>query len=167
MSTYSEYLKDPKWQKKRLKIFEKAKFQCTSCGDDEKTLHVHHTYYSKGKKPWEYPDASLHALCKDCHKDVEILRTRFNEVMGLVSPLFPSQITGYTLGKFAEDHPQVIFRISNAEEIVGISDYWGIKEDFIYQHLTKNSGNISGKILGGLAVEHGNLKSWLKNWGDD
>lgn len=33
-----------------------------------KQLEVHHTYYEKGLKPWEYPDDSLKTLCWICHK---------------------------------------------------------------------------------------------------
>ncbi len=38
---------------------------------EEKTKHfnhVHHFYYIKGKKVWEYPDKHLITLCDDCHK---------------------------------------------------------------------------------------------------
>jgi 5-methylcytosine-specific restriction endonuclease McrA len=31
--TYSELLKSPKWQKKRLEIMSRDKFTCKKCGD--------------------------------------------------------------------------------------------------------------------------------------
>lgn len=31
-------------------------------------LNVHHKYYVRGKKPWEYDDDALVTLCADCHK---------------------------------------------------------------------------------------------------
>lgn len=65
--TYSEKLKDPRWQKKRLKILERDNFECINCNDKNKTLHVNHLYYLKEKKPWEYPDGILFTLCEDCH----------------------------------------------------------------------------------------------------
>lgn len=55
-SSYYDLFKHPKWQKKRLKILELAGFECERCGAKNKTLHVHHKYYEKGLKPWEYPD---------------------------------------------------------------------------------------------------------------
>ena len=67
MSDYSELLKDPRWQKKRLKIMERDNFTCQKCSDKETTLNVHHKYYDKDKKPWEYQNGSLVTLCKDCH----------------------------------------------------------------------------------------------------
>ncbi len=33
-----------------------------------KGLNIHHTYYIKGHKPWEYEDDALVTLCENCHK---------------------------------------------------------------------------------------------------
>lgn len=68
MSSYTEKLKDPRWQKMRLKVMEYAKFRCQICGAKERTLHVHHSYYAKGKEPWEYPAGSLICVCEVCHE---------------------------------------------------------------------------------------------------
>lgn len=67
MST-KDYL-NPKWQKKRLEILERDNYTCTQCGDNENTLHVHHSHYVKGHKYWEYSESSLTTLCEHCHKD--------------------------------------------------------------------------------------------------
>ena len=67
MSGYSELLKDPRWQKKRLEILDRDGFKCACCGDDKETLHVHHKFYEKGLKPWEYKSPSLVTLCSSCH----------------------------------------------------------------------------------------------------
>lgn len=69
--TYSEKLKDPRWQKKRLKVMGAADFKCQMCGDAEETLHVHHVNYRKGAKPWEYELHELRCFCEVCHKEVE------------------------------------------------------------------------------------------------
>lgn len=66
--SYSEKLKDPRWQKKRLKVFEYAQFRCQICGSKDKTLHVHHSYYTRGKEPWQYPTGSLICVCEKCHE---------------------------------------------------------------------------------------------------
>ena len=73
MKTYSELLKHPKWQKKRLEILDRDGFQCRACWENSKTLHVHHTYYDKDLKPWEYPNNRLLTLCEDCHKLLHVL----------------------------------------------------------------------------------------------
>lgn len=66
--TYSEKLKDPRWQRKRLEILQRDNFCCQSCNDAEKTLHVHHVFYQKGRDPWDYSNCDLITLCDDCHE---------------------------------------------------------------------------------------------------
>ncbi len=70
MSKWSSAYRDSRWQKKRLRIMERDKFSCRSCGTEEEgiTLNVHHIYYEKGKAPWEYDDELLVTWCDDCHK---------------------------------------------------------------------------------------------------
>lgn len=65
---YSDLLKDPRWQKKRLEILQLDHWQCRDCGSKTKTLHVHHLRYKKGAKPWEYNNSSLITLCDQCHE---------------------------------------------------------------------------------------------------
>jgi len=66
--SYAEKLRDPKWQKKRLEVFERDGWRCQSCGDDKTTICVHHTCYHKDKDPWDYPERLLITLCENCHK---------------------------------------------------------------------------------------------------
>jgi hypothetical protein len=68
---YSELLKHPKWQRKRLEIMQRDNFKCCLCLDEETTLNVHHKQYMNGKKPWEYEDDNFMTLCEDCHSLVE------------------------------------------------------------------------------------------------
>lgn len=65
---YLDLLKDPRWQKMRLKIFERDNWKCQYCGSTNKTLHVHHKLYKKGCNPWEYEDTFLITLCEKCHQ---------------------------------------------------------------------------------------------------
>ena len=67
---YKEKLKDPRWQKKRLKIMERDDWQCQCCFDRIKPKIVHHKFYLKDKEPWEYNELSLITLCEDCHKSI-------------------------------------------------------------------------------------------------
>lgn len=64
--SYSEKLKDPRWQKKRLEILSRDNWACFWCGDTQTTLHVHHLIY-EGKNPWDACDDTLMTLCEDCH----------------------------------------------------------------------------------------------------
>ena len=66
---YLEKLKDPRWQKLRLKVFERDEWTCQMCYTDESTLAVHHRYYLKNKEPWEFPLEALVTLCEECHAE--------------------------------------------------------------------------------------------------
>lgn len=81
MSTYAEKLKDPRWQKKRLSVMERDGFKCRDCGDDKKTLHVHHCAYS-GRNPWDADNAILLTLCDNCHKRRQKLEDAMHEMLG-------------------------------------------------------------------------------------
>lgn len=66
--TYSEKLRDPRWQKKRLQILERDNWCCQSCRCDDRNLQVHHLFYSK-RDPWDYPDEAYQTLCDACHRE--------------------------------------------------------------------------------------------------
>lgn len=68
MSKYAEKLRDPRWQRMRLKVMERDGFACQGCGDTRTTLNVHHKQYVRGCDPWEYPTSALETLCENCHK---------------------------------------------------------------------------------------------------
>lgn len=70
MSTYSERLQNPNWQKKRLDILSRDNWSCIECGDGLKndvTLQVHHKEYIFGRAPWEYENENFETLCGNCH----------------------------------------------------------------------------------------------------
>lgn len=63
--SYSDKLKDPRWQRKRLEVMERAEWACQLCGDGSRQLQVHHPRYVKGRDPWDY--GNLICLCSKCH----------------------------------------------------------------------------------------------------
>lgn len=69
--SYSERLKDPKWQRRRLEIMGRDCFTCQKCGAKDKTLSVHHRYYIAARQPWDYPGNILVTLCEKCHQEEE------------------------------------------------------------------------------------------------
>ena len=121
MSSYSDKLKSPKWQKKRLKILERDNFTCRSCKGTESQLHVHHIKYGDGN-PWEVPDIYLITLCDDCHKLehtwresweqslLEILREHgfcYNDIFLLYQNIGADFITPFTLKSYKECNEKV------------------------------------------------------------
>lgn len=99
---YSDLLKHPNWQKKRLEILERAGFKCERCGSGEKTLHVHHRRYQWGKKPWECSNWLLQSLCEECHEDATVvqrkLKDAFNEVLEYCNPAEMWSAIGFLQG---------------------------------------------------------------------
>lgn len=79
--TYGEKLKDPRWQKKRLEIFERDKWMCWRCGDKQSTLHVHHLAYPPNREPWEVPNGFLLTLCEECHKNADYLTNQIGALL--------------------------------------------------------------------------------------
>ncbi len=80
IKSYSDKLKDPRWQRKRLEILNRDEFKCRSCGDTEKMLHVHHLCYEKNKEPWETKNDDLVTLCADCHSAATYLDAVYDKL---------------------------------------------------------------------------------------
>lgn len=120
--TYAEQLKSLKWQKKSLEILERDNFECTNCGDKEKQLHVHHGYYGKNKKAWEYDSDTLTTLCEDCHKNEheynlneELLKSMSKALnKGFDSSFIFNLLHNFSKGKISE------YQIYACEKILGI-----------------------------------------------
>lgn len=73
--TYSDLLKDPRWQKKRLEILSRDEFTCQYCYSTTKTLHVHHGVYEENTLPWDHTPSGMVTLCHDCHEKEEYLKS--------------------------------------------------------------------------------------------
>jgi len=71
MANYTNLLKDPRWQKKRLEIMDRDSFTCTMCGDTKETLNVHHKDYENKKFPWDVSNENLITVCETCHQIIE------------------------------------------------------------------------------------------------
>ena len=56
---------------------QRDNFTCQHCGATDKTLQVHHLWYSTLKKPWEYDNDSYLTLCSSCHE----LETEYNNIL--------------------------------------------------------------------------------------
>lgn len=81
LSPYQNKLRDPRWQKKRLEVFERDRWTCRACDGTDMTLHVHHLYYEKEKDPWDYPIEAFVTLCEECHEEETQLRPQSERVL--------------------------------------------------------------------------------------
>jgi hypothetical protein len=64
---------------------QRDNFTCRECGATDKTLNVHHGYYTGGKNPWEYADETLHTVCEDCHERYEEIKHDLHLEIGKLS----------------------------------------------------------------------------------
>jgi hypothetical protein len=67
MKTYSEKLRDPRWQRRRLEVMQRDNWQCRDCKCSHNNLQVHHVRYSK--EPWDIEADFLLTLCDSCHQN--------------------------------------------------------------------------------------------------
>lgn len=72
--TYSEKLKHPFWQKKRLEILQRDNWCCQLCSDNNTNLQVHHKVYISGREPWDYENEVLITVCQHCHACIEAIK---------------------------------------------------------------------------------------------
>lgn len=98
-NNYSEKLKNPKWQKKRLEVLNLRGFKCELCSCETKELHVHHRFYLKGREVWEYDNDVFQVLCCDCHtkehenknavteKIIEVIPDKYKRLISLLEKL--------------------------------------------------------------------------------
>lgn len=79
--SYRDQLLHPNWQRKRLQALESADFACTCCGDNDRTLHVHHKRYVKGRMAWEYEPHELAVLCAECHEEEHAIQSELRDLL--------------------------------------------------------------------------------------
>lgn len=146
--TYYELLRHPFWQRKRLEILSRAHFKCEECGAKEKTLEVHHTYYERGLKPWEYPDTSLHCLCSDCHRQAQDALTLLHRAMGLIEDVRQIEtIYGFTLGYDAVANPDRPLDVFSPWVSQGLASYFELSYDDVVDVVEAGDGVIDGAKL--------------------
>lgn len=105
--TYSDKLKDPRWQKRRLEILAMRGWACEHCGDTHQTLHVHHGCYFRGFEPWEYDTSVMHVLCEGCHNEAHAWLEHIHSIVGRHS---------------VADLPDLLRSVLNADEILYARD---------------------------------------------
>lgn len=144
--SYWEQLKHPKWQRKRLEVLNAAGFKCSRCGDADDTLHVHHSYYERGKAPWDYPTASLHALCEDCHEYHQANMQAFQQQLGRLSLGNTELVYGFAMGVDMYENPAMPVPVFNVRIAFGIAHAFGTNAALINQTVNE-AGCTTGQAI--------------------
>lgn len=140
---YSDKLKDPRWQKKRLEILQRDEWTCQNCFDKESTLHVHHKIYKRDIEPWDYPNYFLVTLCENCH-NYEMSYRSINENVLLEilrSVFFADDIDQIQMGfQFLESHTTHKITASVIRWILSNEKLFDDLTRKYLEHLKNNSG---------------------------
>jgi len=117
--SYQEKLKDPRWQKKRLKIFERDSWTCKYCSSKDKALHIHHLFYIPNEEPWETNEGFLLTICEDCHAAIREFSEDF--VLGDTAILEIGQFLNFfwTGGFYPDDLHSLSYSLSKIKRPVG------------------------------------------------
>jgi len=107
MNTYARKLKNPMWQKLRLKVMERDEWKCRLCFAEGSTLAVHHKRYS-GENPWDANWNDLVTLCEDCHTAMH------NGTLEKMPPLVESFYKAVTNARLSNDSRTLIREIEAA-----------------------------------------------------
>lgn len=143
MPSYSELLKSPLWQKKRLEVLESSGWKCHRCYNEKDQLHVHHRRYRKGAKPWEYDNESFSVLCESCHTDI----TREKETLAQALDEYekhnlPLGVVIWYLKAAVAMLTKEVLRPSTAEQMHGIAMFIGVPRSRIEEILAEREGDI-------------------------
>lgn len=146
VTPYSQLLKDPRWQKKRLEVLSINDWMCISCGAKESELHIHHIRYRRGKKPWEYTPEELLVLCADCHEQLEKAKEDFESdlvahacIAGNLISTYKT-LSGYLCGDL-EPMERPTDRKETEEFILGVAMARLIRNHFLVDRLFDEIGS--------------------------
>lgn len=154
MKTYTEWLKSPEWRARRAEIIELANEQCQECGrckvgcercdhhdDFVDHFEVHHKFYIRGRKPWEYPDECLQCLCGVCHEERTLLDEAIKATIGLLDKCNQERLLMHAktlLAKQVSQFGHPIPRKDLPAEVVEAADM-----SVLYDDITKTAGRNS------------------------
>jgi len=141
--SYSDLLKDPRWQRKRLEILDRDGWTCRECSSREKTLHVHHRSYD-GRKPWEYEEDLLLTLCEDCHGSVTEAAKALKQVLSEIWPGDLEVVLGFAAALLATKRGgrQEIGSLCQA---TGAAAYYGLLPDEVMA--SSENGSVDAQRL--------------------
>jgi 5-methylcytosine-specific restriction endonuclease McrA len=133
--TYSEKLRDPRWQEMRLRVMQRDGFMCRDCHRSDSELQVHHCFYEKGN-PWDTDPDLLMTLCAFCHGQRQDMETDIRRRLGRIFTLsHQSDLCGLlnSLNEWSDEHSEgplicTSKQMDRMVDVLHLMDKWGIKE---------------------------------------
>lgn len=103
LSRYQQLLNTPEWKEFSARIKRTRNF-CFYCHRSDVALEVHHPFYDRDRKPWEYHDDEVITCCRACHREME------------------DQLKKFRTYVFRHMHPKA-FRVLNGAMAVAVKEY--------------------------------------------
>jgi hypothetical protein len=126
-----EKYKDPRWQRVRLTVMNREQFTCEKCKRKDVTLNVHHGYYERGRDPWDYPTASLHCYCENCHELVHSKLSTIKLSLSFLPDAYFDEINGFLIALNCEMKPDKKFPIFGDKVCAGFAAHFGIPKQAV------------------------------------
>jgi hypothetical protein len=121
------------WRDKRAEILGRCRGECEFCGAQGRRINVHHRYYEQGKKPHEYPTATLDGLCPRCHGVADELRRRLARATGNLHQGTSLRALGYMDGLALEEGLLSYLSLCDYEYVSGIADVYAVNAEAVYE----------------------------------
>ncbi len=132
VNNYAEKLKDPRWQKIRLQVFERDEWTCQKCFSKDDTLCVHHFRYIPGREPWEYNLTNFVTLCFPCHELEKESRIQYES--DLLEILKEKGFLADDISELCDGFLRL--KISRPPEVFATFLKWLLKNDLLIEKLT-------------------------------
>lgn len=126
----------PEWQQKRLRVMEAAQFACQQCFAKDIVLNVHHRFYKRGAKPWEYEVSDLVCLCEPCHKEIHHFLSYVRQEAGKLRLSGAMRLAGYLQAircRSGDDALLVRWEDEDPSIALGVADYFTVDHETLLE----------------------------------
>jgi hypothetical protein len=145
--SYSELLKDPRWQKRRLEAMERDGWACTQCGATDRNLHVHHLRYRYVTMPWDYEDELLTTLCDEHHSAATESMNLLKDSLGRMDPCDLDRVRGYADAMKAAHDGERLKVDNRGEYFIGVAHFVGLHHDELLDAIDRSDGSVDVAAL--------------------
>lgn len=106
---YGKELQDARWDEFSHQTRIAKGNVCEICRLGDKPTQVHHPFYDRRRKPWEYSCAEVMLLCEDCHNQIhEQLQSFRRNVFGKLTPRAFQVLNGALAVGLSKYSPEVL-----------------------------------------------------------
>lgn len=130
-TNYQKELDTPEWKSFTGNIKKQVGY-CECCKRSNVGLEVHHIFYERDRKPWEYDKSEVVVLCRACHGQLHIHLKNFRKfVFGKMNPQVFQILNGALAVAFDKYDPLVFAHalaefVSTRSMVERYAQAWGM-----------------------------------------